>query len=69
MPPFGSAEFRLEPGGQSLQGIFVGRRGEDYRRRFLRLTVLLLERLMVTVVMVMVMTSLTADLLTAGLLL
>lgn len=77
MPPLGSAQFRLEPGGQRLQGIFVGRRGKGYRRRFQRLVVLLgrLDVLMVlmmvvvvvvVMVVMVVMVPLLADLLTAG---
>lgn len=65
MPPLGSAELRLEPGGQRLQGILVGRRGERYRRRFQRLLVLLGG---LVIVMMVVMTS-VADLLAARLLL
>lgn len=65
MPPFGSAQFRLEPGGQRLQGIFVGRRGEGYRRRLQRLTVLLRRRMQMVVMVVVVMVTSLADRLTA----
>lgn len=51
MPPLGRTEFRLQPGCQRLQGIFVGRRGQCYRRRFLRLVVLLLGLIVLMVVM------------------
>lgn len=58
MPPLGRAEFRLQPGCQRLQGIFVGRRGQCYRRRLLGLVVLLggliVVVVMAAVVMVMV---------------
>lgn len=65
MPPFGSAQFRLEPGGQRLQGIFVGRCGEGYRRRLQRLTVLLRRLMMVMVVVVVMMVISLTDRLTA----
>lgn len=51
VPPFGRAEFRLQSGCQRLQGIFVGRRGQCYRRRLLRLVVLLGGLIVVVVVM------------------